>query len=337
VTRTRWVCLVAMPLMAGCNTVQSVLHAAGVQARYIEHLWWLLIAVCGAMYVLVLAFLIHAAVRHRRRPAALDADPDLRPHPPGLAVTLAVWTGLITLGLVALTFASYWTDARLARAAAQPKLHSEVTGYQWWWRVRYVGEEPSLQFDTANELHLPVGVPVSISLRATDVIHSFWVPNLHGKQDLIPGRDTSIHVLPERTGVFRGQCAEFCGAQHARMAFDVTVESPEDFERWRGAQRQPALEPRSAQAMQGREVFMRSACVMCHAVRGTLAAASVAPDLTHLASRRSLAAGTLPNNSGSLAGWLADPQGVKPGAHMPYVGLEPQELLALVAYLGELQ
>jgi cytochrome c oxidase subunit II len=252
-------------------------------------------------------------------------------------MTLVVWTGLITVGLILLTFASYLTDARLARAAAKPKLQIEVTAYQWWWRVKYTSDDPSQQFETANELHLPVDVPVRISLRSQDVIHSFWVPNVHGKQDLIPGRDTNIHVLAERTGLYRGQCAEFCGAQHAHMAFDVFVESQGDFDRWINAQRQTAPEPTSEQAIQGREVFMRTACVMCHSIRGTLAAASVAPDLTHVASRRSLAAGTVSNNTGNLAGWLADPHSVKPGAHMPYVGLSPQELTALVAYLGELK
>ena len=335
--RVRIVALACMPLLSGCNEVQNALHAAGAQARHIEQMWWLLVIVCGLMYVLVLAFLAHSAVRRRRARRPGEDAPDLAPDHKALTMTLVVWTGLITVGLILLTFASYLTDARLARAAAEPKLQIEVTAYQWWWRVKYVSDDPSRQFETANELHLPVDVPVRISLRSHDVIHSFWVPNLHGKQDLIPGRDTNMHVLPESTGVFRGQCAGFCGAQHAHMAVDVFVESQGDFDRGSDSQRQIAAEPTSEQAIQGREVFMRTACVMCHSIRGTLAAASVAPDLTHVASRRSLAAGTLRNNTGNLAGWLADPHSVKPGTHMPYVGLAPQELTALVAYLGELE
>lgn len=328
--------VIGMSALAGCNDVQTMLRAAGAQARQIELIWWLMVIVCGTMYVLVLAFLLYAAIRGWRARRATSPEPDLRPDHAGLSKSLILWSGVILVGLFGLTFASYVVDARLARYAADPSLRIEVTGYQWWWRVRYVSDDPSQQFETANELHLPVGVPVSISLRSQDVIHSFWIPNLHGKQDLIPGRSADIHLLPERTGYFRGQCAEFCGAQHAHMAFDVQVESQRDFDRWSTAQRQVAAEPASDQAIQGREVFMRSACVMCHSIRGTLAAAGVAPDLTHVASRRTLAAGTVANNTGNLAGWLADPQGVKPGNHMPYIGLSPQELTALVAYLREL-
>jgi cytochrome c oxidase subunit 2 len=243
----------------------------------------------------------------------------------------------VIVSLFGLTIASFATD-RALYAASQPKgLVLEVTSQQWWWAIEYVSDRPSERFQTANEIHLPVDVPVQIHLRSPDVIHSFWVPNLHGKQDLIPGRDTDIHLHPTRTGVFRGQCAEFCGAQHANMSLYVVVESRQDFEQWRIRQLHPAAEPANETAKRGRDAFMTSACPLCHTVRGTDAGGVSGPDLTHLASRISLGAGTLPNRRGNLAAWIADPQSVKPGNHMPRVSLNPDDLQAMTTYLGGLE
>ena len=178
---------------------------------------------------------------------------------------------------------------------------------------------------------------MEISLRSADVIHSFWVPNLHGKQDLIPGRDTNIHLQPTRIGVFRGQCAEFCGAQHANMALYVVVQSQEDFDNWRAAQLQAANNPTDSGSSRGRDAFMSSACALCHTIRGTDAAGTSGPDLTHLASRLSLAAGALDLSRGHLAAWIADPQGIKPGTNMPNVSLGSDELDPLVSYLAGLR
>jgi cytochrome c oxidase subunit II len=180
-------------------------------------------------------------------------------------------------------------------------------------------------------------VPVAIQLSSPDVIHSFWVPNLHGKQDLIPGRDTDIHLQPTRTGVFRGQCAEFCGAQHANMAIYVIVESREDFEKWKARQLQPAVDSSDAVARRGRAAFMSSACPLCHTIRGTDAGGVSGPDLTHLASRMTLAAGAVPNGKGNLAAWIGDPQGVKPGNHMPRVSLGSEDLQSIATYLNGLE
>jgi cytochrome c oxidase subunit 2 len=180
-------------------------------------------------------------------------------------------------------------------------------------------------------------VPVHIRLKSNDVIHSFWVPRLAGKQDLIPGRINDILLIAKRRGRYRGQCAEYCGVQHAHMALDVTAESPEDFKRWYTAQLAPAAMPTTPLARAGYDYFMTRECSTCHSITGTKASAQVAPDLTHLASRKTIAAGTLPMTRGHLYAWVADPQGPKPGNNMPYIGLEPQELHSVVAYLETLK
>jgi cytochrome c oxidase subunit 2 len=212
-----------------------------------------------------------------------------------------------------------------------------VTANQWWWDVEYLGATPSEAVRTANELHLPVGRPALIELQSNDVIHSFWVPNLAGKQDLIPGRTGDIALLPRKTGLFRGQCAEFCGAQHAHMALTVIVEPEAQFRAWWRHQQAEAPAPTTPLQLAGMTYVTTRECATCHAIAGTTASASVAPDLTHLASRKTIAAGALPMGRGGLYAWIADPQGVKPGAHMPYIGLEARQLDAVVAYLETLK
>jgi cytochrome c oxidase subunit II len=228
------------------------------------------------------------------------------------------------------------TDRALAQLPLKDGLSIEVTAQQWWWKVRYQANEPALEFETANELHVPVGRPVVIKLESKDVIHSFWAPNLHGKKDLIPGRITTIRFRADKPGVYRGQCAEFCGYQHAKMAFVVVAEERDAYERWVAEQRRTAREPSDALLKRGQQVFLTSACVMCHAIKGTIADGRTGPDLTHLASRRTLAAGTLPNTRGNLAGWILDPQGIKPGANMPPTAIAPDDLQALLHYLESL-
>ena len=219
----------------------------------------------------------------------------------------------------------------------------EVTGYQWWWNVRYESSDSSQVFDTANEIHVPVGRPIRIDLRAADVIHSFWAPTLTGKQDLIPGQDNVLWFTARRVGQYRGQCAEFCGWQHAHMAFLVIAESEADFQAWRASQiksANSALDPDASLAgksSQGEHIFMTRGCALCHAIRGTDACGRTGPDLTHLASRRTLAAGTLPNTKQDLLDWIADPQSIKPGNKMPKVPMDRSELDALSEYLRTLQ
>ena len=250
---------------------------------------------------------------------------------------LIAWSALIGVGLFVLAIASFLADRSMAQAARSEKLSIVVTANQWWWDVEYQSADPSKTLRTANELHLPVGVPVRIQLKSSDVIHSFWVPNLAGKQDLIPGRTSDVTITPEKIGLYRGQCAEFCGVQHARMALNVQVESYADFVNWWERQLVPPKPPANALAAAGYAYVTSGPCSVCHTISGTPAQGRVGPDLTHLASRRSLAAGTLPMGKGNLYGWVADPQSIKPGNRMPTIGLEPDQLHAVVAYLETLK
>jgi cytochrome c oxidase subunit 2 len=317
----------ALPL-AGCNAVQSSLAPVGDQARAIHGLWQLMLWICGGMYLLVLAGVAFALLRNRGRGHAVAGDRGIER---GLLVFALVVAALLTV----LTAASFAVDRRLHAPVSDP-LNVRITAKQWWWQVEYLDPEPSLRFVTANELRLPVDRPARIELRATDVIHSLWVPVLAGKEDMIPGRANVIVMTPRRTGRYRGQCAEFCGLQHANMALDVEVLDAQAFNRWRAAQRRPAAPPASASARRGQQVFARTACALCHTVRGAGAGGVAGPDLTHLASRRTLAAGTLPLTRDELAAWIADPQRHKPGTNMPAVPLSNADLAAVTDYLMEL-
>jgi cytochrome c oxidase subunit 2 len=225
----------------------------------------------------------------------------------------------------------------VASLGASSALSIAVTGHQWWWEIEYEDGVASRRMRTANEIHLPIGRPVVIKVTSRDVIHSFWVPNLQGKRDLIPGYTTAIWLQADRPGIFRGQCAEFCGLQHAHMAFDVVAETEAEFERWLQGRRQSAREPQNAVERQGHEVFMTTRCASCHTVRGTAANGQIAPDLTHVASRSTLGAGTLPNTPEHLAAWIRDPQASKPGNQMPPNPLSSEQARALLAYLATLQ
>ena len=249
----------------------------------------------------------------------------------GTAVTLAI------LGLLVLLAASVFTDRALARMSLKNAVNIEVTAYQWWWSVEYREGPVSETFTTANEIHVPVGRPVVVTLKGGDVIHSLWVPSLAGKRDLIPGRTGTISFQADQPGIYRGQCAEFCGFQHAFMAFEVHAQPQAEYEAWRQAQLKPAPEPTDAQAQRGKQLFQSIQCAMCHTVQGTIAHANNAPDLTHFASRRTIAAGTLPNTQANLASWILDPQKHKPGSNMPSNPLSGEDLNALVAYLETLK
>jgi cytochrome c oxidase subunit II len=332
-----WTLGAAMAL-GGCRGVQTMLDPTGDQARQIDVVWRTMLIVCGIMYVLVLAYLAWGLWRARRvrgAPAA-PPEPGHTAAERGLERGLTGWVALVVAGLVLLITVSFLVDRSLAEVGPDP-LRIKVTANQWWWQVEYQGATPSQRVTTANELHLPLGRPAVIELHAQDVIHSFWAPNLAGKTDLIPGRTNYLAVTPRRVGVFRGQCAEFCGLEHALMAFDVHVETPAAFEAWRASQLQPAAAPVDPEAQKGQQIFNSKACALCHAIAGSEASASFGPDLTHLMSRDHIAAGALPNTSGDLEAWIADPQGVKPGTSMPRVGLSSDELQAVTAYLETLK
>jgi cytochrome c oxidase subunit II len=315
--------------------MHSIGEAMGSHAQHIDSLWHVMMWVCGFMFLLVIGFLLLALFRRGGRRDIKDSTQANEER--GLSLTLMGWTVLIVLGLFGLTLFSYFTDRALVQAAAQPQVSIKITAHQWWWEIEYTDPDPSRQLRTANELHLPVGTTVKVSLESRDVIHSFWVPSLHGKQDMIPGRDNDIELLPQQEGVYRGLCAEFCGLQHSKMHLDVIVESREAYSAWYERQLQSAPQPTDALAQRGYGVFMATACNMCHTISGTEAAATTGPDLSHVASRRSIASGALQNHRDNMRTWLANPQAIKPGSHMPTVSLSAEQLDALTAYMGTLR
>lgn len=326
--------LACAALLAGCRGVQSALDPAADQAATIDLIWRLMLAVCGAMFALVLAFLAWALLRTRRMRDGAHAP--VREH--RIAALLYGWIGLIVVGLFTLGIGSFLVDRRLVAAAPDDALRVRITGQQWWWQVEYPDpDDPSRSVVTANELRLPLGRTVDIELRSQDVIHSLWIPNLSGKRDLIPGRVNHLRITPTRSGQWRGQCAEFCGLQHAWMALDVRVEDAGDFAAWRRHQLDPAPAPATPDAQEGAQVFADGTCPLCHTIRGSAAAARNGPDLTHLAARATLGAGTLPFSRESLRKWLVDPQSHKPGAHMPAIPLDAVKRERLVDYLMTLE
>lgn len=336
--RPAWSAIALTLLLAACSGKQAALDPAGDQAASIGILWTLMLWVCGFMYLLVLIFLGHALWRARHvlstEPVSHGAEsPAERP----LRMALCSWFGLILGGLIVLSLGSFFIDRSLASARLDNALKIKITAAQWWWKVEYEGETPDRRIATANELRLPAGRPALLELQTEDVIHSFWIPNLGGKQDLIPGRTNSLLLTPRREGEYRGQCAEFCGLQHAKMALDATVVNERDFETWRQQQLAPAPAPTTPEQVRGQEIFMSGPCATCHQIVGTDAAGQTGPDLTHLASRRTIAAGARPYSFDALRDWLRDPHTIKPGNHMPQVQLSNGDLDALTAYLDSLK
>lgn len=302
----------------------------GPRADPATALTWGLLAISCAVVAIIAVLVLAGALLRRQRTADAAALPASEPR----AGPSWIGWGLALTG-VALAVSIGWTVEVLAavNAPAQtPTVTIEVTGHQWWWEARYVGPRPEDDFVTANELHVPVGRPVRIKLAAADVIHSFWAPGLTGKTDTIPGRINVAWLQADKPGVYRGQCTEYCGMQHAHMALYVAADPPAAYAAWAQRQRQAGAAPASPEAMMGEQVFV-GRCGKCHTVRGTDAGGVVGPDLTHLASRKTIAAGLLPNTTGNLEGWMLNPQALKPGAKMPAIPLSPAELHAVAAYL----
>jgi cytochrome c oxidase subunit 2 len=310
----------------GC--AYEALDRASPEASAITNLHWLIFWICVAVWVLVLAFLAVGLVR-RGSTAAQD---DRR-----RTLVVAGATGVSALLLLVMLTASVITGRAVATPAGPGALEIEVTGHQWWWEIRYPSSVSDRVVVTANELHVPVDRTVRLRLATNDVIHSLWIPNINGKKDLIPGRATSLTFRPRRIGTFGGRCAEFCGYQHAKMGLLLIVQPPADFEAWLDQQRQPSVEPAETALEHGRDVFLHGPCATCHTIRGTAAFGHKAPDLTHLASRSTIAAASLPNTIGHLAGWVVDAQRIKPGNRMPPNLLSAPDLLDLVAYLRSLR
>ncbi|HEX8775635.1 MAG TPA: cytochrome c oxidase subunit II [Pyrinomonadaceae bacterium] len=330
-----------LPLLSGCGGVQSALNPVGPQSGRISRLWWLMFYVCTIVFILVIISILLAVYRARQKPSTTFEAAYITPEEGSERRVARVVTGAVLLtGIILFVFlvASFRTGRGYYTVQEQQPVSIKVTGHQWWWEIEYEDQMPSNIFKTANEIHIPVGRLVQLQLTSTDVIHSFWVPNLDGKKDLLPGHDNNIWLKADREGEFYGQCAEFCGHQHAHMRFIVIAESQAKFDAWLEAQRRPAAQaPQATEVARGQQVFLSAPCIMCHTVRGTDAGASIAPDLTHVASRKTIAAGTLTRTRDHLAGWITDSQQVKPGNRMPPVPLPPEDLQALVSYLESLK
>jgi cytochrome c oxidase subunit 2 len=324
--------LVFAGAVSGCRDWQSAANQAGAEAERIWSLTLTFTIVLGLIWLAVMIAVALVIRRRRRAPVSLhDAMLDDAGHRRNswIVGSLLAATALTVAILTALSFVAQ----RPLFAGRAQTAGIRLIGHQWWWEVRYDGATPGEMFTTANELHIPVGTPIRLSLESADVIHSFWVPSLAGKQDLIPGHNNSIELLAQRSGVYRGQCAEFCGLQHAHMGLLIVAEPTEAFEKWQAAQRAAASQPQERDRAKGAQVFVSKPCALCHTIRGTPAGGTVGPDLTHLGSRAYIGADVLPLNVGSLAAWIADPHGVKPGVNMPPVHLQPDELNAVTAYL----
>jgi cytochrome c oxidase subunit II len=333
--------LVFLVLNACAGGQQSAVDPAGPQSGRIATLWWFFFWLLGAIFVVVMLFTLMSLMRLHR---GIEQEPLETRHSPSeqterkLTRIVAGATIATVVILFVLLVSSIGTGKALSELGDKKNAMTvQLTGNQWWWQVRYLNDNPSLILDTANEIHIPVGRPVLIRGTSQDVIHSFWVPNLHGKIDFIPSRITTEWIQADNPGVYRGQCAEFCGLQHAHMALWVIAESEERFDAWMQQQLAPAVSPSDPIKQRGEQVFANHACVFCHTIRGTTAAGQVAPDLTHFGSRRSIAAGTLPNNRGNLGGWITDPQSVKPGNHMATIAVNSEDLQPLLEYIESLK
>jgi cytochrome c oxidase subunit II len=336
-------CLILPPLtglcLMACGGAQTSIDPAGPQSLRLSQLWWVMFYVCSFVFVLVIIF-TGLAIR-RGETFVEKSAPDLNPPRPqenrrrNLVITATAMTIAIMFGFLIFSFSvgrSMTTDM-----ADKNALTIEITGHQWWWEVRYLDAGASNIFTTANEIHIPVGVPVTFNLRAADVIHSFWVPNLSGKKDLIPGKNAAVWLQADHPGSFRGQCAEYCGVQHAHMALWIIAEPQDQFNAWRQNQIQTAVQAATDSQRRGQQVFLSSSCVMCHAVNGTSAGSNIGPNLTHVASRSMIAAATLQNTRDHLQHWVTNSQAIKPGNKMPQNDFRPEDLNDLLSYLESLK
>jgi cytochrome c oxidase subunit 2 len=314
---------------------QSTLHPAGDLGQEIDRLFRLILWLAAGVFVIVEGLLIYVAIKYRARPGQ---PPPLRVH--GHTLLEIGWTLAPAVILIIVAVPTIQTILRTDGPAPAGALEASVIGHQWWWEYRY----PESGVVTANELHLPVGRPVVLSMTSADVIHSFWAPRLGGKRDVIQGRSNRLRFRPDSVGVFLGQCAEFCGESHANMGLRVVVEDSASFATWLLEQQGPPApaDSLSAEALEGLEAFRRirdpasNTCIICHAIQG-VSGGLMGPNLTHLRSRATIAAGMLPNTAEGLAQWLRDPIAVKPGSKMPNVGLTEPEIATLVAYLQSLR
>jgi cytochrome c oxidase subunit 2 len=308
--------------LTACTGIQSALDPYSAHSQKVAEISWVLFAGALLIFLFVTALTIYALARKHKSWITSRS----------FIVAAGVVFPVITLS--ALLIYTLIAAREITAAANEDALKIEVVSEQWWWRVRY----PDYDVVTANEIRIPVGQPIELVLMTADVIHSFWVPNLAGKLDMIPGRATRLRLQADRGGVFRGQCAEYCGGPHAKMAFYVVAQPVDEFERWLTNERANALRPDNDFLARGEKLFVENACATCHAIRGTKASGQLGPDLTHVGARVSIGAGILPNNAGTLAGWIASSQHLKPENRMPsFNTFTGEELRALAAYLESLK
>jgi cytochrome c oxidase subunit II len=322
-------------LLAGCGGYQDTLNPHSHQAGDIANLFWVMMAVAFGGLALVTGLLVFAWIRRNRRGIGGDTDD---PHPgekPGWFVVVGMGVVFPLTVIVALFIVSDWAIIKVTQAPAVSSTEMTVRaiGHEWYWAFRY----PGTKAVTADEMHIPVGTRVNLVATTADVIHSFWVPELNRKIDTIPGQLNRILLQTNRAAVYRGQCAEYCGLQHAHMGMLVFVQPKAEFQAWLRRQSAPAKPPATELARQGEKIFLNGACSSCHAIRGTSAKGYVGPDLTHLASRTMLAGLTIPNTPDYLARWITDSQHFKPGNQMPNFPLPQAQVRALVAYLDTLK
>ena len=316
----------------------SVFHPASPPAEWIRYLFVLVLAIAAVIFLLVEVVLVYSLLNFRRRQGDRKEPPQVYGSTP---IEIA-WTAAPALVVFLLFLVLVRIEWQVRADPAQPPqgakpLYVTVIGHQWWWEYVYERvDDRALGFTTANELHVPASSagqarPVYLTLQSADVCHSFWVPRLAGKTDLIPGRTNQLWFQTDQTGLFLGQCAEYCGTQHANMLLRVVVDSPEDFQHWLDNERRPAVDDPAVRA--GRDTFLSQSCINCHRVRGTRARGTFGPDLTHLMARRTLASGMVPNTREELRRWVDDPQKTKVGCLMPAFKLSQRDLDLVVEYL----
>ena len=315
---------------SGLTWPMGYLTTFGPRADPATTLTWDLLAISVVVIAIITLLVVTGALLKRVR--AKEALPAASPGGKGGLTWIAIGCAITTATLLVSMVWTVQVLARIDSPASRPPLTIEITGHQWWWEAHYQPDQPGQAFATANELHIPTGQPVRLKLASADVIHSFWVPALTGKTDTIPGRVNLGWMQADRPGTYRGQCTEYCGEEHAKMALYVVAEPPARFDAWRMAQLQPA----AASALPGQAIF-EAHCGACHTVRGTAAGGLVGPDLTHLMSRATIASGVLSNDVATLSGWIANPQALKPGSAMPATDLNGAQLTEVVAYLETLK
>lgn len=325
-----WSVIVLLFLLSSCTVnTPSTFNPQGPAAGSISALWWLLFGLAAFVYLLVMGIMLYAFFRSRQ-----DSKRNAWFYRNGRYLILGGGVIFPTIILIIIYGFTLNTLSALNAPETADSLTIEVVGHQWWWEVNY----PQQGVTTANEIHIPAGQPITLQLTSNDVIHSFWVPELHGKLDLIPGRTNSFWLQADEPGEYWGLCAELCGIQHAKMQLVVVARPPAELADWLTEQAQPAAVPDEASAQRGFEVFMQANCHECHVIRGTEADGELGPDLTHFADRRTLGAGTARNARGNLAGWIVNPHGLKPGNLMPAAAnISGEDLQALLVYLETLQ